>query len=63
MANDWSVISKGDSIGLGFKFTLNADISGYNENTYGKDIFKHTADELKLVDEVAAKEVKKILNG
>ena len=61
MANDWSVISTGDSLGLGFKNQANADKSGWVEDTYGKDIFKHTKDELNTLDKLLDQEIKKAL--
>ena len=61
MANDWSVISSEDSLGLGFKNQFNADKSGWVEDTYKKPIFKHTSDELKTLDKLLDKGVKKIL--
>lgn len=63
MANDWSVIGTDNGVGLGFKNAENANKSEYVEDTYNKDIFKHTKDELTLLDKVKDKEVKKILNG
>jgi hypothetical protein len=61
MVNDWTVISTNDSLGLGFKNQVNADKSGYVEDTYTKEIFKHTTDELKTLEALLDKEVKAIL--
>ena len=61
MANDFSVISSGSSLGLGFKNQTNADKSGWVEETYKKDIFKHTKDELGTLDKLIDKEIKKLL--
>ena len=63
MVNDWSVINNGDSLGLGFKNQFNADKSGWVEETYDKDIFKHTKDELSTLQKVLDKEIKRVLNG
>jgi hypothetical protein len=63
MANDWSVISSGDLLGLGFKNKANADKSEYVEATYKKPIFKHTEEEKKQIDALVSKKIKEILNG
>jgi hypothetical protein len=63
MANDWSVISTGKSLGLGFKNSENANKSEYVESTYKKDIFKHTDQELQEVDLLIGKKIKQLLNG
>jgi len=61
MANDWSVISNNNSLGLGFKNQTNADKSGWVEDTYKKPIFKHTKEELNLLQRLLDKEIKRIL--
>ena len=77
MANDWHVILQKDKLGLGFlnssgqgegilrtknvKNPGNLEKSYLVENTYNKDIFKHTDDELKKLDELLDKEIKKAL--
>lgn len=63
MANDFSVINNGNDLGLGFKNQSNADKSEWVEATYEKPVFAHTSNELKLIDQLVGKEVKKILNG
>jgi hypothetical protein len=63
MSNGWSVIPVSGGVGLGFKNSENANKSGWVEDTYEKPIFKHTKDELKTLDNLLNKEVKKILNG
>lgn len=63
MVNDWSVINAGKTLGLGFKNTTNADKSEFVEKTYKKPIFEHTKAELKLIDDLLGKGIKKILNG
>ena len=62
MVNDFSVISTGADLGLGFKNSANADKSEWVEATYGKAIFKHTSGELKILDDLIAKELKKALS-
>jgi len=47
MRNDFSVII-GTETGLGFKNDTNFDKSFFVEDTYDKDIFSHTASEVKL---------------
>ena len=61
MANDWSVISSGNALGLGFKNQTNADKSEWVESTYDKKIFEHTKDELNTLDKLLDKEIKKVL--
>ena len=61
MANDWSVISTGNSLGLGFKNQTNADKSGWVEETYDKKIFEHTKDEINTIDKLIDKEIKNAL--
>lgn len=66
MANDWSVISAGNELGLGFKNKVNADKSEWVEATYGsdskpKDIFKHTKEENKQIDLLIGKKIKQLL--
>lgn len=63
MANDWSVISAGNVLGLGFKNSANADKSEWVESTYEKEIFKHTNEELKQIDLLIGKKIKQLLNG
>ena len=77
MVSDWSVINEGDDLGLGFKNNAriapkegkkkksvsNLEKSEYVEATYGKPIFEHTSNELKSLNDLLNKEVKKILNG
>lgn len=63
MANDWSVISAGKSLGLGFKNSANADKSEHVESTYKKDIFKHTKEERRQIDLLVGKKIKQLLNG
>ena len=63
MVNDWSVVPTRDGIGLGFKNQHNADKSGWVEDTYGKDIFKHTPQEIKTATARFNQAVKKIING
>jgi len=63
MENDFSVISTGQTLGLGFKNQFNADKSGWVEETYDTKIFEHTPQELKSLSSLMEKEVKKILNG
>ncbi len=63
MANDWSVISTGNELGLGFKNKANAKKSEWVEDTYKKDIFKHTKEEIKLIDQLIGKKIKQVLNG
>ena len=63
MVNDFSVISTGDSLGLGFKNSVNFDKSLAVEMTYGVDIFKHTDEESEQLNQLLDQEVKKILNG
>lgn len=63
MVNDWSVINTQEALGLGFKNQFNADKSGFVEETYGKPIFKHTKDELNILQKLLDKEIKKALNG
>lgn len=63
MANDWSVIPVEVGVGLGFKNSSNADKSEWVEDTYDKPIFEHTKQELKIIDKLISKEIKKILNG
>ena len=63
MVNDFSVISTGQTLGLGFKNQFNADKSGWVEETYNTKIFEHTPQELKSLSSLMEKEVKKILNG
>lgn len=61
MVNDWSVISSGSSLGLGFKNQTNADKSEWVEATYDKSIFKHTKNELGTLNKLIDKEIKKLL--
>ena len=63
MANDWSVIATNEGYGLGFKNNANADKSEWVESTYEKEIFKHTDQELKLIDRIIQRELNKILGG
>ena len=63
MVNDWSVISAGKVLGLGFKNSANADKSNHVESTYKKKIFKHTKQELKEIDLLIGKKIKQIING
>jgi hypothetical protein len=63
MDNDWSVISAGNSVGLGFKNSFNADKSEWVEETYNKSIFDHTEAELTLLESLIDKEINKVLNG
>lgn len=63
MVNDFSVISNSNSLGLGFKNQFNADKSEWVEDTYDKDIFKHTQEEKDTLNKLVDKEVSKILNG
>lgn len=62
MVNDFSLIVDGNTYGLGFKNTLNADKSRWVEDTYDKEIFKHTQEEEQLVNDLFVQEVKKVLN-
>ena len=52
LQNDWSVVAEGDKVGLGFKNSKNADKAEYVEGTYNKEIFAHTANEEKQVNEL-----------
>lgn len=61
MVNDFSVISTGSSLGLGFKNQANAEKSEYVESTYSKDIFKHTKSELDSLQGLIDKGIKKAL--
>ena len=63
MANDWSVISTGNELGLGFKNSANADKSHWVEDTYDKEIFEHTDQENKEIDLLIGKKIKQLLNG
>ena len=63
MVNDWSVVNTGNAIGLGFKNQVNADKSGWVEETYGKPIFDHTESELGVLQKVIDKTIKEVLNG
>lgn len=63
MVNDWSVISDGSSLGLGFKNKTNAEKSEWVEQTYGQAIFKHTKQERKLLNDLMAKEINRWLKG
>ena len=63
MVNDFSVITGKESVGLGFKNQFNADKSGYVEDTYNAEIFKHTESEEDLAIKLFNTEVKKIING
>ena len=63
MANDWSVISNGKALGLGFKNSANADKSEWVEITYERSIFYHTKSELNTLDKLLEKEIKLILHG
>jgi hypothetical protein len=63
MSNDWSVINKGDTIGLGFKNSVNADKSEWVEATYNKEIFEHTESEKQAINKLVDKTIKKIING
>lgn len=63
MANDFSVISTGKNLGLGFKNSANADKSFWVEDTYDKAVFSHTKDEIETLNKLFTKELKKFLNG
>lgn len=49
MENDMGVVAAGKSYGIGFKNKLNYDKSIWCEETYNKDIYKLTPQELELV--------------
>ena len=63
MVHDWSVISNGNTLGLGFKNKFNANKSGWVEETYNKPIFSHTKEEIDLIDKIIDQQVSKIING
>lgn len=63
MANDWSVISTGKSLGLGFKNSINADKSEWVEGTYNKKIFSHTDQEKEQINNIIQRELNKLLGG
>lgn len=63
MVNDFSVISTGSELGLGFKNSANTDKSHWVEDTYDKEIFEHTKEELKQIDLLTGKKIKQLLNG
>ena len=63
MVNDWSVIVSGKSLGLGFKRSGNADKSEWVEQTYKKDIFKHTKQELDIIDRIIQRELNRLFGG
>ncbi len=63
MVNDWSVISNGSSVGLGFKNKFNADKSVWVEDTYDKSIFAHTETELRTIDELSQDFLDKLFRG
>lgn len=63
MKTDWSVISTGNVLGLGFKNSDNTRKSFKLEELYDKDIFKHTKEELKQIDLLIGKKIKQLLNG
>ena len=63
MVNDFSIIHNGKTVGIGFKNSANSDKSEWVENTYDKDIFKHTNNELKLVNKLFQEETHRIING
>ena len=63
MAQDFSVITGQETVGLGFKNSANADKSEWVEDTYKTKIFAHTDQEIKIANDLFAKEVNKILNG
>jgi hypothetical protein len=61
MANDFSVISSGRVLGLGFKNKANAEKSEWVEATYKKDIFRHTNGEKDTLGKLVDSEIKRIL--
>ena len=61
MVNDFSAITGGKQIGLGFKNQVNADKSFWVEGTYKKKIFKSTAKEVKQAGALAQKFVNRLL--
>jgi hypothetical protein len=63
MKTDFSVINDGKDLGLGFLNEHNADKSEWVEDTYNKEIFKSTKDEIKLANAIFEKNVKELLNG
>ena len=63
MVNDFSMITGGRVVGLGFKNQANADKSTWNEDTYDKAIFRHTPQEIKQVGRLVQTFVNRILNG
>ena len=63
MRNDFSVVEDGKKIGLGFKQDVNGDKSYWVEETYKKDIFSHTEDELEKLEEVYGKIIERHISG
>lgn len=62
MLSDFSVIPSQNGVGLGFKNSFNADKSYWVEDTYKKDIFKHTPEEEKEATKIFQNNVNKIIN-
>ena len=63
MVNDWSVINQDNQIGLGFKNPANGDKSFWVEDTYSKEIFDFSNEELKLNEKVINDETTKFLRN
>jgi hypothetical protein len=62
MVGDFSLIVDSDVWGLGFKNSDNFEKSLYVENTYNKDIFAHTDEEVQLMTKLFTDEVNRVLN-
>ena len=61
MIGDWSIVSEGNKIGLGFKNSENTKKSFWVEETYSKEIFDQTKDEDDKLALLWDEEVRRIL--
>ena len=59
MRNDFSVVQSGKNLGLGFKNSKNADKSRFVEDTYNKEIFGHTPQEIVILEKEYGKIIKR----